>query len=234
MPLVCGCRAIKGQLKGAGSECFSDDGRMTDAVAVEEAAAGFDPVYGAKSLHRERHRQGRLRGRGDEVRESCLIMNKVSVLFVCMGNICRSPTAEAVFRQYVENAGLSGHILIDSAGTHDYHIGDPPDLRTRHAAQQRGYDMSGLRGRQVEGEDFHRFDYVLAMDKANLAALQRLMPPASDAQVRLFLEYARHHAVLEVPDPYYGGEDGFERVLDMVEDAAEGLLQHIRQRHFDR
>lgn len=157
--------------------------------------------------------------------------NNVSVLFVCMGNICRSPTAEAVFRHYVENAGLAGHVLIDSAGTHDYHIGDPPDLRAQRTAQQRGYDMGGLRGRQVEEGDFHRFDYVLAMDRANLGILQRLAPPAGNAQVQLFLEYARHHAGREVPDPYYGGAEGFERVLDMVEDAAEGLLWHIRQRH---
>jgi protein-tyrosine phosphatase len=157
---------------------------------------------------------------------------KIKVLFVCMGNICRSPTAEAVFRHYVENAGLSGHILIDSAGTHDYHIGDPPDLRTQRAAQQRGYDMSTLRGRQAGETDFHRFDYVLAMDRANLAILQRITPPGSATQARLFLEYARHHAEREVPDPYYGGADGFERVLDMVEDAAQGLLEEIRQRHF--
>ncbi len=159
---------------------------------------------------------------------------KVSVVFVCMGNICRSPTAEAVFRQYVENAGLAEQILIDSAGTHDYHIGDPPDLRAQRAAQQRDYDMSGLRGRQVEQGDFHRFDYVLAMDRANLAILQRLAPPDSDTQARLFLEYAHHHAEREVPDPYYGGADGFERVLDMVEDAAQGLLQHIRQRYLQK
>lgn len=156
---------------------------------------------------------------------------KIGVLFVCMGNICRSPTAEAVFRHYVENAGLSDNILIDSAGTHDYHIGDPPDARARHAAQQRGYDMGGLRGRQVETKDFERFDYVLAMDKANLAILQRLAQQ-SGGEPRLFLEYARHHAEREVPDPYYGGAQGFEHVLDMVEDAAEGLLQHIRQHHF--
>lgn len=161
-----------------------------------------------------------------------MIVNKVSVLFVCMGNICRSPTAEAVFRQYVEHAGLSEHILVDSAGTHDYHIGDPPDARTQRAAQQRGYDMSGLRGRQVGVEDFERFDYVLAMDHANLVILQRLAKQGV-GNPHLFLEYARHRAGREVPDPYYGGADGFERVLDMVEDAAEGLLQHIRQRHFD-
>lgn len=160
--------------------------------------------------------------------------DKVSVVFICMGNICRSPTAEAVFRHYFENAGLAGQILIDSAGTHDYHIGDPLDLRAQRAAQQRGYDMSSLRGRQVEEGDFYRFDYVLAMDKANLAVLQRLAPPASNAQVRLLLEYAKHHAEREVPDPYYGSADGFERVLDMVEDAAEGLLQHIHQRYFGR
>ncbi|MDH4235193.1 MAG: low molecular weight phosphotyrosine protein phosphatase [Gallionella sp.] len=160
--------------------------------------------------------------------------NNIAVVFVCMGNICRSPTAEAVFRQYVENAGLSEQVLIDSAGTHDYHIGDPPDSRSQRAAQQRGYDMSDLRGRQVEEGDFHRFDYVLAMDSANLAILQQLAPPASNARVQLFLEYARHHAGREVPDPYYGSADGFERVLDMVEDAAQGLLQHIRQRHFGR
>ena len=156
----------------------------------------------------------------------------VSVVFVCMGNICRSPTAEAVFRHYVENAGLAESISIDSAGTHDYHIGDRPDSRAQCAAQQRGYDMSKLRGRQVEKEDFRRFDYVLAMDRANLSILQRIVPPDNNSEVGLFLEYARHHAEREVPDPYYGGADGFERVLDMVEDAAQGLLEEIRQRHF--
>ena len=157
---------------------------------------------------------------------------KIKVLFVCMGNICRSPTAEAVFRHFVENAGLAEQILTDSAGTHDYHVGDPPDLRTQLAAQQRGYDLGSLRGRQVEPGDFRRFDYVLAMDRTNLGILQRIAPPDSDMPAKLFLEYARHHAEREVPDPYYGGSDGFERVLDMVEDAAQGLLQEIRQRHF--
>jgi len=159
--------------------------------------------------------------------------DKISVLFICMGNICRSPTAEAVFRHYVERAGLSEKIMIDSAGTHDYHIGSPPDLRTQHAARQRGFDLSGLRGRQVEAGDFNRFDYVLAMDRANLAILQQLAPPNSTTQARLFLEYAQQHAEREVPDPYYGGTDGFECVLDMVEDAAQGLLRKIRQQHFD-
>lgn len=158
--------------------------------------------------------------------------SEIKVLFVCMGNICRSPTAEAVFRHYVENAGMSEQILIDSAGTHDYHVGDPPDSRAQRAAQQRGYDMSDLRGRQVGEEDFRQFDYVLAMDSANLALLQSISPPDSNIHPRLFLDYARHHSDREVPDPYYGDTDGFERVLDMVEDAAQGLLEEIRQRHF--
>ncbi len=154
---------------------------------------------------------------------------QTSVLFVCMGNICRSPTAEVVFRHYVENAGLSDEILIDSAGTHDYHIGHPPDLRSQSAAAQRGYEMAGLRGRQVDSSDFERFDYILAMDKANLAILQYLAPRGCKKRLGLFLDYARHRGEREVPDPYYGGEQGFENVLDMVEDAAQGLLQHIRQ-----
>ena len=158
----------------------------------------------------------------------------VKVLFVCMGNICRSPTAEAVFRYYVESAGLSEQIAIDSAGTHDYHIGDPPDKRSQRAAQQRGYDMSGLRARQVEEIDFQRFDYVLAMDRANLAILQRLAPSDGDTQPKLFLAYSRNQTEREVPDPYYGGADGFEHVLDMVEDAAQGLLQHINQQHLQK
>lgn len=148
-----------------------------------------------------------------------------------MGNICRSPTAEAVFRARVREAGLEQRILIDSAGTHDYHIGDSPDARTRHAARLRGYDMSALRGRQVEASDFNRFDYVLAMDHANLSILQRLRPDDAMSHLELFLEYARRHGEREVPDPYYGGADGFERVLDMVEDAAEGLLEHLHKKH---
>ena len=155
----------------------------------------------------------------------------VKVLFVCMGNICRSPTAEAVFCARVEEAGLAQRILVDSAGTHDYHIGDPPDERAQHAALQRGYDMSALRGRQVDLSDFTRFDYVLAMDRANLAILQRLCPQAQRERLGLFLEYASRHGEREVPDPYYGGAGGFERVLDMAEDASGGLLEQIRKTH---
>ena len=119
--------------------------------------------------------------------------------------------------------------MIDSAGTHDYHIGHAPDLRAQQAAAQRGYDMSSLRGRQVESSDFERFDYVLAMDKANLAILQYLAQRGCENKVGLFLDFASRHTGREVPDPYYGGAHGFEQVLDMIEDAAQGLLQHIRQ-----
>ncbi len=152
----------------------------------------------------------------------------IEVLFICMGNICRSPTAEAVFRSHIEKAALAQVILVDSAGTHDYHIGDPPDMRAQRAALRRGYDMSALRGRQVGADDFNRFDYVLAMDCANLEVLQRLRPRDAKSHLGLFLEFARRHEAREMPDPYYGGADGFERVLDMAEDAAEGLLEHIR------
>ena len=158
-------------------------------------------------------------------------MAVAKVLFVCMGNICRSPTAEVVFRHFVEHAGWSEHVLIDSAGTHDYHIGSPPDKRTQRAALQRGYDMSMLRGRQVEVADFERFDYVLAMDHANLAILHHMCPADRRERLGLFLEYASRHDEREVPDPYYGGGEGFECVLDMVEDAAQGLLGHIQKNH---
>lgn len=148
-----------------------------------------------------------------------------------MGNICRSPTAEAVLRTQVKHCNLSQHIQIDSAGTHDYHIDAPPDLRAQHAARQRGYDMSALRGRQVEVADFERFDYVLAMDHANLSVLQSLCPATRQERLGLFLAYASQHEEREVPDPYYGGAAGFDHVLDMVEDAATGLLAHIRKQH---
>lgn len=155
--------------------------------------------------------------------------HEVSVLFVCMGNICRSPTAEGVFRHKVKEAGWLERIHIDSAGTHAYHIGNPPDPRTMQAAQRRGYDLSALRARKVEALDFTRFDYVLAMDEDNLAILERLMPTGHGARVGLFMDYAPGYGVREVPDPYYGGPAGFEQVLDMVEAAAEGLLEAIRR-----
>ena len=153
----------------------------------------------------------------------------VRVLFVCMGNICRSPTAEGVFRKLVESHGLEGEIAVDAAGTHDYHIGAPADDRSRSAAALRGVDLSRSRGRQVEPRDLDAFDYVLAMDRDNLRALKRM--GSGSATLALFLEFAPDLGVSDVPDPYFGGADGFEIVLDMVEIAAQGLLADIRENH---
>jgi len=153
---------------------------------------------------------------------------QIKVLFVCMGNLCRSPMAEGVFRGQVAQAGLDGLIAIDSAGTHDYHVGEPPDPRAQQAAGRRGYDLSLLRGRQVARADLSEFDYVLAMDAANLRALERLCPSQHAHKLKLFMEFGANVALREVPDPYYGGEQGFERVLDMVEEASQGLLAHLR------
>lgn len=150
------------------------------------------------------------------------------VLFVCLGNICRSPTADGIFRNLVAQANLDQKILVDSAGTGDWHIGKAPDARTVAAARQRGYDLSVLRARQVNKSDFAEFDYVLAMDKSNLSDLQRMKPASYSGHLGLFLEFGSRGDHSEVPDPYYGGADGFELVLDLVEDAAQGLLNHIR------
>lgn len=149
------------------------------------------------------------------------------VLFVCMGNICRSPTAEGVFRHLVEQRGMAETIIIDSAGTHDYHIGDAPDARSQAAAMRRGYDLSRLRARQIVRDDFAAFDHVLAMDEGNLDLLQQQCPEASRGKLKLFLAYADGITLREVPDPYYGGAQGFEQVLDLVENAARGLLREI-------
>lgn len=151
----------------------------------------------------------------------------VAVLFVCTGNICRSPTAEAIFRKIVADAGLGEAILADSAGTHAYHVGEPPDSRARAAASRRGYDMSGLRAKKVERTDFDRFDLILAMDGEHRSFLEGLRSPAAEGQVKLIMSYARRFAEKEVPDPYYGGPQGFERVLDMLEDSAQGLLETL-------
>jgi len=154
----------------------------------------------------------------------------VKVLLVCMGNICRSPTADGVLTDLVEKEGLRDQIDIDSAGTHAYHIGEPPDLRSQEAAFKRGIDLSGLRARQAGKDDFVQFDYVLAMDKDNYKHLQSICPQDQAHKLRLFLDFAPHLNVPEVPDPYFGGEKGFEYVLDLVEAASKGLLADIRQR----
>lgn len=151
------------------------------------------------------------------------------VLFVCLGNICRSPTAEGVFRRRVREAGLEERIHIDSAGTGDWHVGKAPDSRTCRAARLRGYDLSGLRARQFQREDFERFDLVLAMDHSNLRHIQAMRPATARAELDLFLR--RYDMTLdEVPDPYYGGEDGFEQVLDLIEGASDALLAEIKGR----
>lgn len=152
------------------------------------------------------------------------------VLFVCLGNICRSPTADGIFREIIKREKLDQKIIVDSAGTGDWHIGKAPDSRTVAAAKLRGYDLSILRARQVITADFDEFDYVLAMDNANLRDLHSLRPTHFSGYLGLFLDFGSRKTHREVPDPYYGGNDGFELVLDLVEEAAEGLLTHIRQR----
>lgn len=150
-----------------------------------------------------------------------------SVLFVCMGNICRSPTAEGVFRERAAVAGLE--LLIDSAGTHGYHAGEAPDRRSQKHALRRGYDLSRQRARQVKADDFKRFDLILAMDQHNLAVLKDKCPPEQQHKLKLLLSYGQLDPQGEVPDPYYGGDAGFERVLDLIEDAADGLVTALRQ-----
>jgi len=150
-----------------------------------------------------------------------------SVLFVCMGNICRSPTAEAVFRFHAQQAGI--RLDIDSAGTLGSHAGERPDVRAKRAGEKRGYDFSRLRARKVAADDFHRFDLILAMDQDNYRNLLAISPDeALNHKVRLFLDYAPNSHYREVPDPYYGGGKGFELVLDLIEAASQGLIETIQ------
>lgn len=153
----------------------------------------------------------------------------VRVLFVCMGNICRSPVAEGVFRRMLEGAGLDNKIYVDLAGTHSYHVGAPPDARSQTTALRRGIDLRGIRSRKVTVADFAEFDYVLAMDRDNLEHLLALRQDFElRCRIQLFMDYAPNLPEREVPDPYYGGPNGFERVMDLIETAAEGLLVSIR------
>lgn len=158
-------------------------------------------------------------------------MNKVHVLFVCLGNICRSPTAHGVFAHLVDQEGLSTRIRVDSAGTHAYHVDEPPDPRAQAAAARRGVDLSTLRARKAIVDDFHKFDYVVAMDRSNFEHLIQLCPAGQEDKLRLFLSFAPELGEEDVPDPYYGGTAGFERVLDLIESASRGLLAEIRNRH---
>lgn len=154
---------------------------------------------------------------------------KVKVLFVCLGNICRSPTAEGVFQKLVNEVELKHKIHVDSAGTANWHEGKSPDARTVAAAKKRGVELADLRARGVTLQDFYEFDYILAMDESNLAHLQKMKPDNFSGTLALFLSYGEQTEFKEVPDPYYGGADGFELVLDLVEDAASGLLDTIKQ-----
>jgi len=152
---------------------------------------------------------------------------KIGVLLVCTGNICRSPTAEGVMRHLARKRGLADHVRIESAGTHDYHVGEPPDPRTLEHASKRGYDLSAQRASQVRPEHFRTFDYILAMDRGHLRMLRAMAPQDAKAKVGLFLEASGRWKGEDVPDPYYGGVSGFEEVLDMVEEAAERWLDRI-------
>ncbi len=154
----------------------------------------------------------------------------VKILFVCMGNICRSPTAEGVFRHMAKQVDAEDEILIDSAGTHAYHVGNPPDGRAQGAALKRDIDLSGQRARRVSKDDFVEFDYVIAMDESNKDDLLSICPTGYEKRIHLFLDFAECDET-EVPDPYYGQGRGFEIVLDLVENASNGLLKHIRENH---
>jgi len=157
--------------------------------------------------------------------------HQVKVLFVCLGNICRSPTAHGIFQGMVQQAGLANQILVDSAGTSDWHTGGSPDSRSAAHANKRGYDLSDLRARQITRSDFHKFDYILGMDETNMANMQPLCPSEYRGCFELFLNFSDRSDYREVPDPYYSGKDGFELVLDLIEDASRNLLRHIQQDH---
>ena len=156
---------------------------------------------------------------------------KTSILFVCMGNICRSPTAEGIFRHMLTEKNMLDNFELDSAGTHAYHIGAAPDSRAQATATARGIDLSDLTGRKVELSDFDKFDFVLAMDKDNYSILKEICPPEKYQKLYLFLDFAKDLDIDEVPDPYYGGTGGFEKVFDMLEQASLGLIEHIKNKN---
>ena len=154
----------------------------------------------------------------------------IKVLFVCMGNICRSPTAEGVFRHFLKINGLEGKIEADSAGTHGYHVGESPDSRTQRAALERGYDLSQIRARRVAPQDMEYFDLILAMDHSNLDNLRRMAPPGKEKSIKLLMDYSENFDDEEVPDPFYGLGYDFDLVIDMVEDACKGLIKALKKK----
>jgi protein-tyrosine phosphatase len=158
-------------------------------------------------------------------------MYQFSVLFVCMGNICRSPTAHGVFRQKVIDQGLADRVVVDSAGTHNYHPGSPPDERSQVHAKKRGYELSDLRARQIRQADFEQFDLIAVMDWDNLAQVKEDCPPQHQTKLRRLTEFCTRHDSPIVPDPYYGGKQGFDDVLDLVEDACDGLMRHVKNQN---
>ena len=188
----------------------------------EAGRIGLTRLFGARS--------GLELGRETNVSGRCKV---IKVLFVCMGNICRSPTAEGVVRQLLRRKELDGRVEVDSAGTHGYHVGEAPDQRTQRAAASRNYDLSDMRARKVAAQDLDYFDLILAMDHNNLSVLQRICPPEKHDRLGLFMSYSKNFDDDEVPDPYYGLGHGFDLVLDMVEDAADGLIESIEQRLLD-
>jgi protein-tyrosine phosphatase len=159
------------------------------------------------------------------------MIEKVRILFVCMGNICRSPTAEGVFTSLLQAEGLAEFFEADSAGTHAYHQGEPPDPRAGSAALKRGIDLSHQRARRVNLDDFEYFDYIVAMDRSNLEDLTGICAPEHQTKLRLFLEFASDLPEIDVPDPYYGGPQGFERVLDLIELASRAMIAELRKQH---
>jgi protein-tyrosine phosphatase len=154
----------------------------------------------------------------------------ISVLFVCMGNICRSPSAEGVFRKMVEDAGLGAKVEVDSAGTHAYHVGHPPDQRAADAAERRGFSLDNIRARRIHEDDYRRFDYILAMDELNLHIILENAVEEHSAEISLFMDYVEGSDFPEVPDPYYGGTAGFEKVLDLLEEASQNFLASLQQK----
>jgi protein-tyrosine phosphatase len=183
-----------------------------------------------KAVNVGRHRRTTVNDKGQMDQSPTENEPKTGVLFVCMGNICRSPTAEGVFRKTLQQHAPELDVEVDSAGTHAYHVGEPPDPRARNAAERRGIDLSTLRARRISEEDFERFDFVLAMDELNYTVLRELSPVEHHTRIQLFLDYAPGIGRKDVPDPYYGGTNGFEYVLDLVEEASKGLLEHLRAR----